>query len=121
MGGSLFSGTTTFVYSGFASVVSHPDSIEDLAVITGPSTGTLVLSWTAPTAYGSSGTAASYAVRRQASPFTDEVSFVNATVVNNTWTPGVPGALEARTISGLAHNTTYYFAVKGADAAGNTG
>src|SRR5882672_6882698 len=35
-GGSLFSGTTYFVYSGFANVVSHPNAIEYLATITGP-------------------------------------------------------------------------------------
>ena len=120
-GGSLFQGTTYFVYSGFSNVVSHPDAIEDLAVITGPSLGTMVLTWTAPAAYGSTGTASSYAVRQQATPFTDELSFVNATLVANAWVPLTPGALEARTLSSLSSNTTYYFAVKGADAAGNTG
>src|SRR5205807_478407 len=119
-GGSLFSGTTYFIYSGFSNIVSHPDTIEDLVVIAGPSTGTMVLTWTAPTAYGSTGTATSYSVRQKATPFTDEVSFVNATLVSNAWVPLPPGALEARTLSGLATNTTYYFAVKGADQAGNT-
>src|SRR5207302_7684750 len=70
---------------------------------------------------GSTGTATSYAVRENPAPFTDEVSFVNAAVYPNVWSPLAPGALEARTIAGLASNTTYYFAIKGADAAGNTG
>lgn len=120
-GGSLFSGTTYFVYSGFANIVSHPDSIEDLATITGPSTGTLVLTWTAPAAFGSTGTATSYAARYQATPFTTEVSFVSAPIYTQSWSPLVPGGLEAKTLTGLAHNTTYYLAVKGVDQAGNTG
>ena len=45
-----FFGTTYFVYSGFSNIVSHPNSIEDLSVTTGLSTGTLSLTWTAPTA-----------------------------------------------------------------------
>lgn len=120
-GGSLFSGTTYFVYSGFSNVVSHPDSIEDLAVMTGPSTGTIVLSWTAPTAYGSSGTARGYAARYRSTPFTDEVSYVTSSLYTQSWSPLAPGGLEAKTLTGLAHNTTYYFAVKGVDIAGNTG
>lgn len=120
-GGSLFTGTTYFVYSGFANLVSHPDSIEDLAVITGPSTGTLVLSWTAPTAFGSNGQATSYSARYKNTPFADEVAFVSAPIYTNTWSPLPPGGLEAKTAGNLAFNTTYYFAIKGADAAGNTG
>ena len=120
-GGHLLSGTTAFCLLGFSNLVSHPDSIEDLAVVTGAASDQLVLSWTAPTAYGSTGTAASYAVRDSTNAIGSELDYVNAASYPNAWVPHAPEVLEVQTVSGLSMNTTYYFAVKGADAAGNTG
>jgi len=121
IGGKLLSGSTVIVFSGFSNLVSHPDSIEDLTVITGLTPNELVLSWTAPTAYASSGTPTSYLARYSSSPILSELDFVNANTYTNSWVPQSTGTLEIHTVSGFSANTTYYFAVKGADRAGNTG
>ena len=67
------------------------------------------------------GTGDSPLVRYSTSPIGTELDFVNASAYVNSWVPHAPGVLEVQTASGLASNTTYYFAVKGADTAGNTG
>ena len=107
LGGSTFSGSTAyFVYSGFSNLVSHPDSIEDLAVVPGINPDQMILTWTAPTAYGSSGTATSYSARTNSNPIVTELDFVNAAILPNPWMPQPPGTLELHMLSGLAANTT---------------
>jgi hypothetical protein len=120
-GGSLLQGATFFVFSGFSNLVTHPDSIEDLSAVTGQGAGELLLTFTAPVAYASTGTVSGYVVRTSSSLISTETDFVNATFRAVSWTPSLPGGIEIETLSALSPNTTYYVNVKGADRAGNTG
>jgi hypothetical protein len=119
-GSNLLSGTTFFMFSGFSNLESHPDTVEDLSAVTGSTTGQLVLSWTAPAAYGSTGTANGYILRMSSMPIVTELDFVNATPQGVSWIPSLPGTLEVHTLSGLPSNTTSYLSIKGSDQAGNT-
>lgn len=84
-----------------------------------PSSATAVtLNWTAPGDDGNIGRAASYNLRFSTSPITDG-NFSQATAVTTVPPPSPAGSTEAMTIIGLQPATTYFFALKTTDAAGN--
>ncbi|MBC7186784.1 MAG: Ig-like domain-containing protein [Calditrichaeota bacterium] len=102
-----------------ATVVDNtpPAAVTNLAV--GATTSSSVtLTWTATGDDGTTGTAASYDLRRSTSPIT-AANFDAATPVTGLGTPKAAGSTETFTVTGLNSATTYYFALKVADDAGN--
>ena len=94
-----------------------PANVTDLAVSTA-TTYSLTLTWTAPGDDGNNGTAAEYDIR-----------YATSNIDNETWgfaiqasgepAPGPAGSNETFVVGGLAAATTYYFALKAVDDAGN--
>jgi len=94
-----------------------PDAVTDLAVSTA-TTNSLTLTWTAPGDDGNNGTATEYDIR-----------YATSNIDNETWefaiqasgepAPGPAGSNETFVVGGLAAATTYYFALKTIDNAGN--
>jgi len=78
----------------------------------------LQLNWTAPGNDGNVGTAASYDIRYSTSTITLS-NWASAIQVTGEPTPLLAGTAQSMTISGLSSITTYYFAIRTTDAAGN--
>lgn len=78
----------------------------------------VTLEWTAPGDDGMTGRATRYDIRYWTLPLT-ETFFPLAITVPGVPTPANPGTLQSMTISGLTPGTTYYFALKTVDDAGN--
>lgn len=76
------------------------------------------LTWTAPGDDGSIGTAASYDLRYSTSPITVS-NFTSAARWGATPAPAGSGTSQTVTVTGLTPSTTYYFAIKSIDDAGN--
>ena len=76
------------------------------------------LTWTAPGDDGSVGTAAQYDLRYSTSTIT-AANFDAALRWNTAPTPAAPGTSQTTTVTGLTPATTYYFAIKTGDDAGN--
>jgi hypothetical protein len=95
-----------------------PANITNLATGS-PTKQSLVISWTAPSDTGPEGKAASYDLRYSTSLINDS-NWASATQITGLPTPASPGTTQSFTISSLSSGTTYYFAIKSADAAGNT-
>jgi len=76
------------------------------------------LTWTAPGDDSLTGTAAQYDVRYATSAIT-AANFASATPVTSEPVPGAPGTSQSYTVTGLQPSTTYWFAIKTADDAGN--
>ncbi|GDY12694.1 hypothetical protein LBMAG53_15720 [Planctomycetota bacterium] len=85
-------------------------------------TGTTVsLAWLATGDDGAIGTATTYDLRYSTSPV-DESTWARATVPSDPLpVPGPTGAKDRVTVTGLAPGTTYRFAIRAADEAGNQG
>ncbi len=79
---------------------------------------TVGLSWTAPGDDSLSGTASVYDLRMSLSAI-DGANFASATAVTSLPTPLVAGTRQSKTVSGLSPSTTYWFALKTRDDAGN--
>jgi flagellar hook capping protein FlgD len=79
---------------------------------------TVVLTWTAPGDDGQIGTASAYDLRLSTAPI-DDASWSAATVVSGLPSPQPAGARQSTVVRGLTYGTTYYFAIKTADDAGN--
>jgi len=92
-----------------------PAAVTDLQV-TGMTTNSITLSWTATGDNGTTGTAAAYDLRRSTSPIVSLVDFNAATQVVVPL-PQPPGSTEVFAVIGLANETTYYFAVRVIDDA----
>ena len=94
-----------------------PANVTDLSV-SGATTNSLTLIWTAPGEDGNNGTAAEYDIR-----------YATSNIDNETWefaiqasgepAPEPAGSNETFVVGGLASATTYYFALKAGDDAGN--
>jgi len=94
-----------------------PARVTDLAV-SAATTNSLTLTWTAPGDDGNNGTAAEYDIR-----------YATSNIDNETWgfaiqasgepAPRPAGSNETFVVGGLAAATTYYFALKTVDNAGN--
>jgi hypothetical protein len=76
------------------------------------------LSWTAPGNDGVIGQATTYDIRYSAAPIS-EANWALATPVPNPPTPKAAGNREVFQVTGLLGSTTYYFALKAADARPN--
>ena len=99
-----------------------PNTIANLGGTAGSTAGNVNLTWTAPADYGYGGvgpyTCVSYDLRYSTSPI-DDTNWATATKLVTVPAPKAPGTAESFTASGLANRTTYYFAIKSADEAGN--
>lgn len=82
------------------------------------STNSVTLTWTAPGDDGATGQATRYDIRYSTQTITDG-TWGSATVVANPPTPKVAGQQESFQVTGLQPDTTYYFALKTYDEAGN--
>ncbi|HSH00850.1 MAG TPA: fibronectin type III domain-containing protein, partial [candidate division Zixibacteria bacterium] len=94
-----------------------PASVTDLACIDSSSTS-ITLAWTAPGDDSLTGTASAYDIRYFTSPIT-ETNWDSATQVGSPPAPAEAEESESLTVAGLTKGTTYYFAVKTRDDAGN--
>ena len=113
--------------SGISNVISRatlaaPDGIRPgpltTVAVTGTTETTASLQWTAVGDDSLTGTATSYDVRYSTSPITD-TNWSSATQATGEPVPTAPGTLQSFTVAGLTRQTTYYFAVKVLDDAGN--
>jgi len=94
-----------------------PANVTDLAV-SAATTHSLTLTWTAPGDDGNNGTAAEYNIRYATSNINNE-TWGFATQVSGEPAPKPAGSNETFVVGGLASATTYYFALKTGDDAGN--
>ncbi len=91
-----------------------PAGITDLEV-TGQTTGSITLQWTAPDEDGSapSGSPATrYVVRYATYSISTQQDFWEVTDFVNSWTPSTPGTTETQTVDGLQPGTTYWFIIE---------
>jgi chitodextrinase len=78
----------------------------------------LTLNWTAPGDDSLAGRAAQYDLRYSTATIT-AANFSSATRLTGMAAPAVVGTTETATVTGLSPGTTYYFAIKAGDDAGN--
>ncbi|MEP6654599.1 MAG: discoidin domain-containing protein, partial [Myxococcales bacterium] len=95
-----------------------PGAIADLSAAPGNTAGTVVLRWTASGDDGSDGTATRYDLRRSTAAITD-ATWDAATVITVA-APRAAGTAETVTLTGLKGETTFHFAIRAVDEAGNT-
>jgi hypothetical protein len=94
-----------------------PANVTDLAV-SAATTHSLTLTWTAPGDDGNNGTAAEYDIRYATSNI-DNATWEFAIQASGEPAPEPAGSNETFVVGGLAPATTYYFALKTGDDAGN--
>jgi chitodextrinase len=85
-----------------------------------PTDGRALLGWVNPGDDGATGTAKSLEVYRHTAPFS-EATLAAATKVAGAPTPNVAGSLAQMNVAGLLGETTYHWAVRAVDEAGNAG
>lgn len=95
-----------------------PPPVANLAAVSPHGMTTMAVSWTAPGDDGTGQTATKYDLRYSTSPIT-AANFSSATYVTSTAPPSAAGFPECQVITGLTECTTYYFAIKTMDEAGN--
>jgi hypothetical protein len=96
-----------------------PAQVPDLTV-TELSSGSIALSWTAPGDDGIMGTASSYDIcYTTTGAIVSAADFTAATQVQGEPVPQTAGSAETFTLTGLTPGTTYFFALKTIDEAGN--
>ncbi len=100
---------------GFAQDHVPPRAVTNLGVSTGRTSA--VISWTAPGDQCTNARCAEYELRFSTEPFT-ECNFAAGTRLT-TREPQPPGSQECVALVGLACHTTYYFALRAKDQAGN--
>jgi len=95
-----------------------PGAVKSLRAFN-PGATSVELDWTAPGDDGNQGgPASSYDLRYSKQPI-DADNFDQATQVDNEPVPAAPGTKQSLVVDGLASNTTYYFAIRSRDDAGN--
>ncbi len=99
-----------------AADTTPPSRVTDLAGAA-VSASSVTLTWTAPS--DDSGHVAVYDIRRAATAMTNEAELLGGTQVTGGPTPGVAGAAQFVTVTGLAAETAYHFALRARDATGN--
>ncbi|HEX9953248.1 MAG TPA: M36 family metallopeptidase, partial [Rubricoccaceae bacterium] len=90
-----------------------PTAVTDLVAV--PNGDYVTLTFTATGDDGPVGTAATYDIRRSATPILTDADFLAATAVLATAAPSVAGTAERVVVNGLAFATRYYFALKASD------
>jgi phosphodiesterase/alkaline phosphatase D-like protein len=99
--------------------VTAPTAISDL-VLSGPTTSSLTLFWTATGDDGTGGTAALYDIRYSTAPISTAADFSTASLVSGEpIPPSTAGTVQNMTVTGLSANTTYFFAMKAQDEVPN--
>jgi len=95
-----------------------PAAITDLGAV---SVGlhSIRLGWTATGDDGTTGTAATYELRRSATPIATHADFAAATLVGGLPAPTAAGTHQETNVTGLDAGTTYYFALRVRDEAAN--
>ncbi len=114
--GSLGSDVGAFPFIPLGPDVTPPAAVTTLAASM-VSDQNLALRWIATGDDGTSGLATRYDLRESTSPITDS-NFAAATAVP-LGAPSAPGSSQATVLTGLTPGTTYYFAIKVGDEAGN--
>ena len=94
-----------------------PDQVTNLSA-SNPTPTTITLGCTATGDDGATGTAYAYELRLSTSPITD-ANWSGASPVGGEPGPAAPGTAHAFTVAGLLPSTTYYFALRVFDEAGN--
>lgn len=97
-----------------------PAAITTLSA-TNSTSNSVTLGWTAPGNDGNTGTAAIYSVRYALSPISSESAWSGAASASGAPAPVAAGATQSMVVGGLTSQTTYYFAVRATDEAGNQG
>ena len=95
-----------------------PNSITDLTASKGPTLGTVVLNFTSPSDNGLNNTQGGYIIKYATYQIT-EALFNLATTYDYSGVPLSSGSIESIIVYDLDPNTTYYFAIKVKDKAGN--
>jgi len=95
-----------------------PAAVTDLTA-SAPSSHTVLLTWTAPGAHASIGTATSYDVRWALSPIADEAGFQAATPLEGEPAPSPSGSLHSFVVGAFPAETPVHFALKTVNAAGS--
>ena len=96
-----------------------PNTVSDLSVQS-VFDSSVVLRWTAPGDDGAVGTASAYELRMSTSGVINDANFGSATVVSPSPIPAPGGTVQTYVVMGLTSGTTYYFAIRARDEAGNT-
>ena len=94
-----------------------PAHVRNLVAIK-PTWSTMTLTWTAPGDNGTTGTAAKNDIRYSKEPLTDAV-WPSASQADGEPSPRPAGSADTCIVTGLEPSTTYFFALKTADEAGN--
>ncbi|MFD0715406.1 fibronectin type III domain-containing protein [Paenibacillus sp. GCM10027626] len=94
-----------------------PAAVTDLAA-TSSTASTVSLTWTAPGDDGMTGTASSYEIRYSTSDI-KKADWASATQAVGAPAPAPAGTAQSMTVTGLSPATTYYFALRAKDGAGN--
>ncbi|MEW5937025.1 MAG: S8 family serine peptidase, partial [Candidatus Thermoplasmatota archaeon] len=99
-----------------------PAPITYLAAYTGKNHREIILNWTAPgeDGVGSMGACDQYYIKVNSTPITNDAEFNKSDHYEYDITPKSPGSVENHTIL-CPPGTTWYFAIKGVDEAGNYG
>ncbi|MBI1797100.1 MAG: fibronectin type III domain-containing protein [Candidatus Eisenbacteria bacterium] len=114
-------------WSGISNIISRttlaaPDTIRPAQIanvsVTGMTETSATLSWAAVGDDSLTGNATSYDIRWSRSPIT-AANWASATTTTGAPTPGAPGTTQTFAVIGLTRQTTYYFAIKAIDDAGN--
>lgn len=113
-------------WAGISNVISRttlaaPDTIRPAALVAGvtaPLETRAIVTFQATGDDSLTGTATSYDVRYSTSPIT-AANWASATQVTGEPVPAAPGTAQSVTVNGLTRQTTYYFAAKIVDEAGN--
>ena len=94
-----------------------PGAVTNLTA-SGPTSNSITLAWTAPGDDGATGTATSYDVR-YSTAIIDETNWGLATQASGEPFPSPAGTAQSMTVGNLNPATTYFFAIKTSDEAGN--
>lgn len=116
---SVFGGLMSFAFFVMSSGTPDRYGVDTVRAAATDATNSVTLAWTAPGDDGATGQATSYDIR-YATGTLNEASWGFATAVTGEPTPKPAGQAESLLVTGLIPNTTYSFAVKTTDDAGNT-
>ncbi|MBA3065412.1 S8 family serine peptidase, partial [bacterium] len=112
--------TPNFVNSGYTGTdYTAPGKVTGLSALTGGTAGAVQLQWTAPGDDTYSGTAYAYMIWYNVNPVTDSNWASSNNVSPSPPSPLSAGTTQSMTVQNLSGNTTYYFAMKASDEAGN--